>query len=158
MRDLLDSIAGNSRLRRSRPPESEIPTSSMADVAFLLIVFFLVSAAFAVTRGLDFALPKPEDSKLVDPVESVLIEVGRGGALSVDGHNLPLDGLLGYLEPKLRANPGKPVIVRPVDGARYGDAVDVLDELRQGRRRLGLAADIDIALPTWREIEEFWPS
>ena len=109
------------------------------------------------TTGLDFALPESEDSKLIDPVDSVLVEVRAGGLLFVDGRELALDGLLGYLAPKLRQDPSKPVIVRPVDGASYGDAVDVLDELRLGRGRLGLAAEIEISLPTWREVELFWP-
>ncbi len=147
----------DTRLRKRERPDGEIPTSSMADIAFLLIVFFLVTATFAATRGLDFALPEPQDSKLIDPVDSVLVEVRAGGALQVDGREMSLGGLLAYLEPRLRQSPDKPVIVRPVDGASYGDAVDVLDELRMGRQRLGLAAEIEISLPTWREIETFWP-
>lgn len=46
---------------------SEIPTSSMADVAFLLIVFFLVSWAFAVSRGLDLALPTEREMAMFWP-------------------------------------------------------------------------------------------
>ena len=34
----------------------EIPTASMADITFLLIIFFMVTNTFAATRGLDFAL------------------------------------------------------------------------------------------------------
>lgn len=88
---------------------------------------------------------------MIDPVESVLVEVQRAGALVVDGRELSLRGLLPYLEPKLRRNPGKPVIVRAADGTPYGAMVDVMDELRQGRNRLGLAQEIEIALPTARE-------
>ena len=54
----------------------EIPTSSMADIAFLLIIYFMVTTTFAATRGLDFALPKDDDSPpQVEKEESVLIEI-----------------------------------------------------------------------------------
>ena len=157
MKDLR-TPGSDTRLQRSQGPDGEIPTSSMADIAFLLIVFFLVAASFAATRGLDFALPEEQDSKLIDPVDSVLVEVRAGGALEVDGRAMVLEGLLDYLEPKLRQAPDKPVIVRPVEGASYGNAVDVLDELRSGKSRLGLATEIQITLPTWREVAMFWPS
>ena len=42
--------------RRALP--AEIPTSSMADVAFLLIIFFLVESFYSVTRGIQLSLPR----------------------------------------------------------------------------------------------------
>ena len=54
------------RLDRDRP-DDEIPTSSMADIAFLLIVFFMVTTTFTATRGLDFALPEDDDDPSWSP-------------------------------------------------------------------------------------------
>ena len=48
------------KIRREKVPP-EIPTSSMADIAFLLIIFFMVTAVFAATKGLEFKLPKEEE-------------------------------------------------------------------------------------------------
>ncbi len=73
------------RFKRDSVSE-EIPTASMADIAFLLIIYFMVTTTFAATRGLDFSLPQDdEDTPLVDKEESVLIEIQPGGALLVDG-------------------------------------------------------------------------
>lgn len=130
---------------------SEIPTSSMADIAFLLVIYFMVTITFAATQGLDLALPPPPPDGAVDPLESVLVEVQRDGALMVDGRSMLVAGLLPYLEPKLRRNPEKPVIVQAADGTPYGAVVDVLDELRQGKERLDMAEEIRISLPTERE-------
>lgn len=137
---------------------AEIPTSSMADVAFLLIVFFLITMTFAATRGLDMAMPK-EDNKprLIETQAAIHVEVGLGGQLRVDGEALALTRLLDHLEPKLLLEPGKPVIVEADDTTSYGPMVDVLDELRQGKTRLGLTDEINIALPTEREMAMFWP-
>ena len=137
------------------PASDEIPTSSMADIAFLLIIYFMVTTTFTATRGLDFGVP-PDEAGPIDPIESVLVEVHAAGPLSVDRHELPLGDLLAYLAPKLRANPSKPVILRPDAETPYGRMVDVLDELRQGRERLALADDIVISIPTSREVDAFW--
>jgi biopolymer transport protein ExbD len=134
----------------------EIPTASMADIAFLLIIYFMVTTTFAATRGLDFSLPKDEqDTPLVDKEESVLIEIQPGGALLVDSKSMNLDEVLDYLKPKLERNPLKPVIIRPDPNAEYGGMVDVFDELRQAPDKIGMEVK-NVSIPTQREIEMFW--
>jgi biopolymer transport protein ExbD len=134
----------------------EIPTASMADIAFLLIIYFMVTTTFAATRGLDFSLPQEEeDTPLVDKEESVLIEIQPGGALLVDGRSMELEEILDYLKPKLERNPMKPVIIRPDQMAEYGGMVDVFDELRQAPDKIGMEVK-NVSIPTQREIEMFW--
>ncbi len=135
----------------------EIPTSSMADIAFLLIIYFMVTTTFAATRGLDFSLPKEEqdNTPLVDKEESVLIEIQPGGTLIVDGQPKPLNTILDYLKPKLERNPRKPVIIRPNQEAEYGYMVAVFDELRQAKEKIGIEVK-NVSIPTQREIEMFW--
>jgi biopolymer transport protein ExbD len=138
-----------------RKTSDEIPTSSMADITFLLIIFFMVTSTFAATRGLDFALPKEDKSPpIVEKEEAVLISIRPGGVLDVDGKPMGLDGVLPYLKPKLERNPGKPVIIRPDPNAAYGDMVRVYDLLRRGKD-LGVEVR-NISLPTQREIDQFW--
>ena len=46
----------------------EIPTSSMADIAFLLLIFFLVTTTFPKDKGLAVVLPEPGEEAQVSPV------------------------------------------------------------------------------------------
>ena len=134
----------------------EIPTASMADIAFLLIIYFMVTTTFAATRGLDFSLPQDEqDTPLVDKEESVLIEIQPGGVLMVDNKPLPLDNVLEYLKPKLERNPMKPVIIRANEMTEYGYMVSVFDELRQAPDKIGMEIK-NVSIPTQREINMFW--
>ena len=143
-------------LKRQRVSD-EIPTSSIADIAFLLIVFFMVTITFAAGQGLDFKLPEEDDdARRIDPVESVLVEIRADGRLQVDRRPMELGALLDYLAPKLERNPVKPVIILPDPAAPYGSMVAVYDELRRGREELRLAEEIRIALPTRRETVEVW--
>ena len=139
-----------------RPSNDEIPTSSMADIAFLLIIYFMVTTTFAATRGLDFAVPKEDDTPpVVEKEESVLIEIHPGGNLVVDGKPMPLAEILEYLKPKLERNPMKPVIIKPEPTSEYGYMVNVFDELRQAEDKIGIQVK-NISIPTEREIERFW--
>ena len=134
----------------------EIPTSSMADIAFLLIIYFMVTTTFAATRGLDFSLPPEDDSQpLIEKEDSVLIEIQPGGILMVDQQQMELGDILDYLKPKLEINQTKPVIIRPMENTEYGYMVDVFDELRQAKDKIGLEVK-NVSIPTQREIEMFW--
>jgi biopolymer transport protein ExbD len=42
----------------------EIPTSSMADIAFLLLIFFLVTTTIDTDKGLGIVLPPPGDMEI----------------------------------------------------------------------------------------------
>lgn len=138
----------------TRRVSDEIPTSSMADITFLLIIFFMVTNTFAATRGLDFALPKEEKATQIEKEDSVLISIRPGGALEVDGRAMRHDQLLDYLKPKLEVNKTKPVIIRPEPETAYGEMVRVYDLLRRGKD-VGVEVR-NITIPTQREIDQFW--
>ncbi len=134
---------------------SEIFTGSMADISFLLIIYFMVTSAFSATRGLDFALPEDTQTPEIKQEDSIDVHVLRGGTIEVDQKNMPLEGLLPYVAEKLRQNPDKPVILRTDPDATYGDMIAVFDELRQAPDKIGMEIKT-ISIPTRREIENLW--
>jgi biopolymer transport protein ExbD len=166
--------------KRSKVTE-EIPTSSMADIAFLLIIYFMVTMTFTATRGLDFALPEEDDTPpVIEKEDSVLIEIQPDGQYLVDQKAMRLDEIFDYLKPKLEANPKKPVILRPQPTSSYGYMVAAFDTLRHikvktddsGAREAyqvtsaqiqeaeeletDLGTDVNVSIPTQREIDAFW--
>lgn len=135
------------KVRRHDVP-AEIPTSSMADVAFLLIIFFLVVSFYSVTRGIQFSLPKHEpEAFTVEPEAAVLIELAAAGTLTVDQRPMTLTELQPYLRERLERNPGKPVILNTSPEADYSHMTDVFDELRQvGVRRIVIPTHSELSL------------
>lgn len=143
------------KLRR-RQLESEIFTGSMADISFLLIIYFMLTSVFSATRGLDFALPEestnPPEIKQEDSID---VNVKAGGIIVVDNSEMPLDQLLKYVADKLEQNKEKPVILRTDPDATYENMITVFDELRQAEDKIGIEIQT-ISIPTQREIENIW--
>jgi biopolymer transport protein ExbD len=150
---------------------SEIFTGSMADISFLLIIYFMITSAFSATRGLDFALPEETDTPEIKQEDSIDVFVLPGGAIEVDKKGIALDGLLPYVLEKLQQNPDKPVILRTDIDATYGDMITVFDRLRRANEEWTdeqgnpmykdakgdpLVEIKTISIPTQREIENIW--
>ena len=150
---------------------SEIFTGSMADISFLLIIYFMITSAFSTDRGLDFALPEETDTPEIKQEDAIEVHVMPGGAIEADKKAMPMDGLLPYILEKLQQNPEKPVILRTDPDATYGDMISVFDLLRRANEAwtddLGnpiykdangdpLTEIKTISIPTQREIENIW--
>lgn len=58
-------MAGILKKRKNR--EAEIPTASMADIAFLLLIFFLVTTTIDVDTGIGMTLPPKLDENVEPP-------------------------------------------------------------------------------------------
>ena len=139
------------RLERKRKSNAEVFTGTLADVSFLLVIFFMVTAAFTVSRGIDMVLDDPpavEDE--IEPWEAIDVHVQPGGSLHVDGEAMALEALLPYVWTRLEKNPNKPVILRCEPTTSYGALITVLDELRQSQEKMDFVIP-NLAIPTFRE-------
>ena len=135
--------------------ESEIPTSSMADIAFLLIIFFMVTAVFSATKGLEFKLPK-DDKAPPEQEEAVFVKVGVDGSVLVDCRPMELDEILPYLEPKLLRNPEKPVILYTDANAPYQAMISVYDVLGEPKEDNEHGYKVkNISVPTQSEVQDY---
>jgi biopolymer transport protein ExbD len=133
---------------------AEIPTASMADIAFLLIIFFMVTTVFSATKGLEFKLPKEEKDMPVETEEAVYIKVNPDSSITVDLKPMGLDDILPYLQPKLENWPDKPVVLHTDPEAPYSAMVAVYDVLKRGKEVIGIEVK-NINIPTNSEIQEY---
>ena len=134
---------------------SEIPTSSMADIAFLLIIFFMVTAVFSATKGLDFKLPQDDENKQTEVEEAVFIKVNPDSSILVDCKPMAPGEILAYLEPKLMRNPEKPVILYTDAYAPYQAMIAVYDVLGSAKVETHGYKVKNISVPTQSEVQEY---
>jgi len=117
---------------RNRIP-AEIPTASMADIAFLLIIFFMLTSVYSSNFGLQYGLPKNEDPVNVQPLESMHIHIAGPGQMTIDRRPATLEQIAAYIDSKLKQNPKKPVIIQTDPDVPYYATIQVLDLCKQLR-------------------------
>ena len=137
------------QIRHKLRPTAIIPTASMADIAFLLIVFFMLTAVFATTKGLRFQYSEDDPTQLdVQPEEAIHIKIMAEKSYIVDKRPMSLEEMGGYVQTKQGQNPGKPVIIQTQGNVPYFAMIDVLDLMKY------LEVD-NISIPTRTEIERW---
>lgn len=119
--------------------------ASMADIAFLLIIFFMVTMVFSVDRGLLIELPQTAVQESVD-LREIVLSITSEGRIQADGRFVSLPEIGPYVRAARAVNPRGPVVVRSDRRVAYGTIADVMDELLQAGVR-------DVALPTAAEGE-----
>ena len=109
-----------------------VPTASMADIAFLLLVFFMVSRVFVRFRGIPVTLPEAEKIEKLEMRRHVTsIWVGANGAINIDDRLVGLDQVGTIIHAKVTANPRLVISVKGDGRAPFGEVSDVIQELRK---------------------------
>ena len=128
-------------LKRKVKYERAIPTSSMADIAFLLIVFFLVTTTLNRDKGIGMVLPAMGESKPVPKKNICHIWINASGEIALEGDIVPLSVVQENVENRLIANEKLVVSLQADADTDYGVFVDVLDEVKlAGAQRISIAS------------------
>lgn len=129
-------------LQRRNRNNPEIPTSSMADIAFLLIVFFLVTTSLNQDKGIGMQLPPAGESKKIQKKNICNIWVNAEGRILINTEEeVPLDQLRANVEQRLRENDKLIISLKADEETPYDTFINVLDELKlSGADRISLAS------------------
>lgn len=139
------------KLTRNSLP-AEVPTSSMADIAFLLIVFFMLTTVFSSNAGINFVLPK-SDEEQGEPDPAVFIHVHPSGDFTMDGTDYSAaqtQEVFNYVSAKIQVNAKKPIILYTNREAPYGSMVGIMDQLKSVEKTLD-GGTLAITIPTKEE-------
>ncbi|MBD3162012.1 MAG: hypothetical protein GF346_06935 [Candidatus Eisenbacteria bacterium] len=136
------------RERRRLPRGARIPTASMADIAFLLLIFFLTSTIFRLETGLEVDLPRADSGIGAARTRSAHIWLDRTGELAVDDRIVDLETLEQVLGAKLRAS-GELIVSLQIDEEVPYEMVDrLIGALRRANiRNVRLGTEEDPAAP-----------
>ena len=85
--------------------EASIPTSSMADIAFLLLVFFMVTTIFKMEEGLPVRLPQADASEKVPRQQISHIWVLAAGHMTIDDNRITMVDIVPILQAKKSEDP-----------------------------------------------------
>jgi biopolymer transport protein ExbD len=122
--------------KRESPTMSEIPTASLADISFLLLIFFLSTTMFALEEGIPLVLPGRASGTIrVKRSDVCVIQTTPNGTITIDKVPATLDQVRTTIERRLAENDQLVVVIETHPNSEYGLMVDVLDELRLANAR-----------------------
>jgi biopolymer transport protein ExbD len=126
-------------IKKRKIAQAEIPTSSMADIAFLLLLFFLVATVIDVDTGIGLTLPeyveKPEEV-VVDKSRMAAILINENGDVLVDGIPTSVFQIKNNLKPRIESKielPSNKKLIISVKTDRkttYNPYVQALDQIK----------------------------
>jgi len=127
--------------RKRKFKSSEIPTSSMADIAFLLLIFFLVTTTIDTDKGLGIVLPPPGDMEIEIRKENILnCLINSQGKVLLDEEPTSVEKIHRIVGERLRSNDKLIVSVKAHPKTAYSDYVKVIDQLKMAdAKRISIA-------------------
>ena len=131
-------------LKKRKKQGVEINSSSMADIAFLLLIFFLVTTTVDTDKGLSLVLPEKGQITEVkkDNIKNLLINAN--GQILLDEQPVTIGQVRERARAMMQANPFVIFSVKTDAQTKYDIYIDVIDQLKQAN-----ATRISIAEPEY---------
>lgn len=140
--------------RKKKKAPVEIPTSSMADISFLLLLFFLVTTTIDIDTGINLVLPPWVDNAEQVAVKSDNIAnllVNEVGDVLIDEKIIGVPQLKSEVIARIKANPKLIISYKTVRDTPYKIYIDVMDQLKMAyedlrdeysREKFGVSLDM----------------
>ena len=145
---------GGVRLRKAQTESDDMDLTPMVDVTFLLLIFFMITAAFSLTKTIEVPPPDPEQqgaqqTQTLDDLEknSIMVRIDAQNAIFVEDEPVgDPEGLANVLADRRRADDKHELILQADAQALHETVVQVLDaanEVQFTRIRLAALPDSD---------------
>lgn len=116
---------------RSTRKDTYIPTSSMGDIAFLLLIFFMVTTIFRDETGLPVELPRAEAGEEVNREMVSNIYINVHGQISIDDRLVQVKHIKEIVGQKISDNPQLIVAFKTDTNTDFGTVSEVMEELKE---------------------------
>ena len=119
------------RFERNLKAEAKIPTASMGDIVFLLLIFFMVTTVFRSEEGLPVNLPRAQTGQELKRDLVANVYVDQDGRISVNDKIIGPDQVGPLMAQKFKENPLTIVAFQTDSSARYGVMHDIMEQLKK---------------------------
>lgn len=130
------------QFEKKKESSTGIPTGSMADIAFLLILFFMVTTVFRAETGLEVNLPESEQGRKLPNKGISHIYVDRKGIISINDVHYNVNQVSTVMAKQMQIDPRTIVSLRIDRKSKYDIVGDLFDQLSEARAlRVSLATE-----------------
>ncbi|HDP67201.1 MAG TPA: biopolymer transporter ExbD [Candidatus Marinimicrobia bacterium] len=125
-----------SLLKKKGMREAEMPSGSLADIAFLLLIFFLLSTTIDMDKGIGIVLPAEGGEIKMSSQNITNILIDARGSILMDDKEVEMHEIKGIVENLQMQNPKMVFSVKAHPRTKYKVYVEVLDQLKQAKTRV----------------------
>ena len=111
--------------RQDLPLKAEINVTSLVDVAFTLLVIFIITAPM-LQGGVEIQVPEADVAPLTAQTEPIIVTVRRDGRVFLAETEIPSEDLRASLPQLLRAAGAQTVYIRGDAQADYGEVLSII--------------------------------
>ena len=120
------------KFSRKTKISSEIPTSSMPDIIFMLLIFFMVTTVLREYSGLPVNIPRAEKiEKLKGKRHTAHIWVSKEGLVSINDRLFAVEDVAKIMYDKRVSDPQVIVSLKADEEAKMGLISSIHEELRE---------------------------
>ncbi|MBC8323547.1 MAG: biopolymer transporter ExbD [Candidatus Marinimicrobia bacterium] len=126
--------------KKRRFKRGEIPTASMADIAFLLLIFFLVTTTIDMDKGLGIVLPAEGEEIEIKKDNILNCLINSSGKVLLGGDPVKIRDINKEIRRRIAENNKLIISVKAHEKTKYSDYVSVIDQLKMANaKRISIA-------------------
>lgn len=128
------AIKGNDKFKRRSGSSESVPTASLADIAFLLLIFFMVTTVFREERDRPIEWPEAEATEDIDEKRDNILNVWveQNGDIWINDEPVPMEEVSDVVQPLWVESDRRLVVsIRSDIRTPYHYVDGVQDELQQ---------------------------
>lgn len=119
------------KIKRRIKVKNEIPTASMADIIFNLLLFFMVTSIFKMEEGLPIKLPRAESGTDTQRQQIMHIWADRFDRISINDKLVRVEHIQGIMANRLEEDRSIIVAFNVDERAKYKIVSDIMDQLKE---------------------------
>jgi len=113
---------------------TQIPNSSLPDIVFMLLIFFVTVTVFKEYQGLKVQLPPAKATQKIERKRDVTyIWMNRDNKINIDDVIVQMAEVTPVMTAKLRENPAVIVSIRGDEKAKYGEVALLMEALKEAK-------------------------
>lgn len=114
------------QFKEQKRRRTAINITSLIDVLFILLIFFMVSSSFIEQPGMKLELPTIQ-SKEVERVENLVMHISQDGAIFLGDKEVTLDNLGSEIEAMIPNINEKTLVLKADKQTEHGLIVSIMD-------------------------------
>ncbi|MEZ9374774.1 ExbD/TolR family protein [Vibrio cyclitrophicus] len=127
--------------RHSKNEEAQIDLTSMLDIVFIMLIFFIVTSSFVRESGVE--VNRPQASNVVSQKDAgIFVAITSANDIFIDKRVVDVERVQATLEHLLLEQPDASLVIQADEHAYNGTVVKVMDVAKgAGVKNIALAAD-----------------